>query len=353
VVTLDGIIFSLQRTGGISVCFQEFFKRVVAVDLDAELLLFDKSAETRVGGSSKHIRQCRHRFLERYRDCEVSPAATLFHSSYYRVPVSNKIPVVTTVHDFTYERFNSGIKRWVHSSQKFNAIKKASAIICVSDHTRKDLLELLPEIEAEKVHVIHNGVGSSFFPIEVESNYPTHRPYVLFVGSRVFYKNFRAVAESLENLTDLEIVCVGGGDFSEDELKFLEYKVPGRYRHEGDVSEKKLNQLYNQAQCLLYPSSYEGFGIPVLEAMSAGCPVVALNSSSIPEVAGDAALLLDSADPDLLVAAIEQTADTAFRREIRQKGFLQAQLFSWDQSFIQTLKVYEEVTGCAFPYRPL
>lgn len=350
-VCLDGIIFSLQQTGGISVCFQELFKRVVARGLDAEMLLFDKAAEARVGGHSEYIRQYRRRFQERYRACEVQAGTSLFHSSYYRVPTGGKIPVVTTVHDFTYERFNSGIRRWVHSTQKFNAIRKASAIICISHHTRKDLLELVPEIDERNVHVIYNGVGTAFHPVNDADGVPGRRPYALFVGSRVYYKNFLAAVEALAHVPDTELVCVGGGTFSGEELALLEKKLPGRYRHRGAISEAELNLLYNRAQCLLYPSSYEGFGIPVLEAMSAGCPVVALNASSIPEVAGDGALLLASAEPELLMTAIQQTADADIRNVLRHKGFRQASRFSWDESFIQTLAVYEQVLGSALRYR--
>lgn len=342
-ICLDGIIFSLQQTGGISTCFRELFKRAVSSGLDAELLLYDNAAEKRVGREC--IKQCRPRFMERYRDCRTPSTATLFHSSYYRLPANRNIPAVTTVHDFTYERFNSGIRRLVHSTQKFNAIRKAAAIICVSWHTRKDLLELLPEVNAQDVFVVHNGVSEAFHPLHDGAVSPFQRPSILFVGSRVYYKNFQSAVEAVARISDTELLCVGGGVFSGEELAFLEKRMPGRYRHRGAVSEEELNLLYNQSQCLLYPSSYEGFGIPVLEAMSAGCPVVALNCSSIPEVAGDAALLIDSAHPEALATAIERTANVDFRNDLRSKGFRQARRFSWDMSFSQTLKIYEKVIG--------
>jgi mannosyltransferase len=348
-LAIDGIIFSLQETGGISVYTRELFNRGILAGLNIELLLFDEQAISRLGDCHQAIQLSKWRFAERYRHC-ITPANTeLFHSCYYRLPQSKKIPLITTVHDFTYERFKSGPKRWVHSSQKYKAIKDAAAVICVSENTRKDLFEIMPDMAEEKVRVIHNGVGDSFFALQAQSYSSCQSPYVLFVGYRIGYKNFAAVVNALMLLSDVKLVCVGGGVFTESELLILERSIPGRYRHEGLVTNERLNYLYNNAACLLYPSSNEGFGMPVLEAMSAGCPVVALNLSSIPEVAGDAAVLLEAADPDLLAKAIEQVADNDFRQKIREKGFLQAHSFSWDHTFNQTIKVYEEVLGYTLP----
>jgi mannosyltransferase len=265
------------------------------------------------------------------------------------LPQSEKISSVITVYDFTYEYFSSGVRQLIHTAQKFKAIREATAVVCISENTRNDLLELVPGVDPDKVRVIHLAAGDSFFPLTAQSDPGHHRPIVLYIGSRVWYKNFEAAVESLTSLKDLELVCVGGGEFTESERKILERSIPGRYRHEGFINDERLNHLYNTAVCLLYPSTYEGFGIPVLEAMRAGCPVVALNMSSIPEVAGDAAILLDAAEPDLLAQAIGSVLDHDVRMEIRQKGLVQAQSFSWDHTVNQTIKVYEEVLGYALP----
>ena len=125
----------------------------------------------------------------------------------------------------------------------------------------------------------------------------------------------------------------------------MERAIPGRYIHHGHASGERLKNLYHGALCLVYPSAYEGFGLPVLEAMMARCPVIALRTSSIPEVAGDAAILLDAPDERDLADAIVKISGSDTRSELIVKGVVRSKLFSWDATYLKTRAVYEALLG--------
>lgn len=328
-IHIDSIIFHLQTSGGgISVYFKELIKRINNNNIIHTISPFPKGKLYRFF----NIKKC---------DCLV------FHSSYYRTTKQKNVHNITSVHDFTYEKFIRGPKRWLHSWQKFRAIRHSDAIICISENTKKDLLHYLPDMDPEKITVIYNGVSDLFF--QIQDLAPPEKKYLLFVGARGGYKNFKAAAEAVALVPGIELCAVGGGHFSKHERAWLDGLLQGRYRHAGMVTTEELNILYNLATALLYPSSYEGFGIPIAEAMRAGCPVIAVNASSIPEVAGEAGLLLESVDPNLMRDAIVHVLDQHNREQLVMKGLERAKRFSWDTTFEQTLAVYEKVLGRPLP----
>ncbi len=146
----------------------------------------------------------------------------------------------------------------------------------------------------------------------------------------------------IEELKDFYFVIIGGGDFSKCENDMLN-KIKNRIFHFSYISEKSLNILYNNASCLLYPSSYEGFGIPIAEAMKAGCPVISSNRSSIPEVAGAAALLVENLTKDAFKKQISKLENPIFRAKLINKGFLQCQKFDWQICANQTFNFYKKI----------
>ena len=334
---VDCIIYSLQQHGGITVYFNELLRRMNSRGFPHRTLKYsDVTGGEAVNQDLKSLR-----LAERYRRCQIPDVATLFHSSYYRLP-NRRIPVVTTVHDFTYEYFASFPRKYVHSWQKFSAIRSSDFIICVSENTRQDLLNFIPDVDPKRIYVVHNGVSSTFSPLESAAIVAVDRPrpYILYVGGRKGYKNFSIVLSALSKYSNIDLVCVGGGPLTSHEKLFVDKHLSTRFRIHTFVSDEELNLLYNNAYCLIYPSSYEGFGIPVLEAMRAGCPVIALNSSSIPEVAGDAALLIERPDVDELVSAINKLGSYEVRLCLRHRGFLRADQFSWEKTFEETLQIY-------------
>ena len=333
----DGIVFSLQETGGISVLFSEIIARMPAASY--ELMGFRERPPAALAGAAYSYH--RPRPFERLRRARASGAFSVFHSTYYRLPATKRLKVVTTVYDFVSERFGPVHRRAIHGFQKRQALAGSDRIICISESSRRDLLEFSGRSLADRAVVIPLAASDAFHPVSGVAVLPQ----VLFVGKRGGYKNFAAVVEALATLRDLTLVCVGGGAFTPPEAGLLQRRLPGRYRHAGYLSTAALNDEYTRSLCLVYPSLHEGFGLPILEAMRAGCPVIAVNGSSIPEVAGEAALLLEAGRPEEIREAIQQAAVTATRNELVSRGRDRAALFSWDETFRRTVAVYEELAG--------
>ena len=337
-VYFDYIIGALQSHGGVTVYFDNIVSRCIERGVPSKLLL-PNDVENKFGCESLSLEK---KTLQRYLKASFSLSNQdgygIFHSSYYRLPSHKELKVITTVHDFTYEKFIKGPAQWVHTWQKNRTIRNSDVVICVSHNTAKDLMQYCP-IDPKKIRVIHNGVSDSYHPLGGLSC--GHHQDVVFVGARSGYKNFKLAVESVATVANLSLQIVGGGSLTKDEIKHLERYLPNRYCWLGRLSDEELNQTYNQAYALLYPSSYEGFGIPVIEALRAGCPVIAVNVSSIPEVAGDAAILVN--EPTVAAFSDALIKLPAIRKQLITAGLAQAAKFSWDRCFEETLAVYNEL----------
>lgn len=338
---IDGIVFSLQRHGGISVYFRQLLARLARDRVSTTLTLHEPVLQTQAAACGTRVSNQRGRWLERYRSCTLPHPAALFHSSYYRKPSIAATPSVVTVHDFVYERcLPAGARRWSHSTQKFAAIRAAQAVICISRATHDDLLELVGEMPGQTLHVIHNGVDDAFAPLPHET---PERQFVLFVGLRAGYKNFDLALRALAHLPEYELVCVGGGPLRAEEFVAAAPSVRNRVRHAGFVCDAELNRLYNQAVCLLYLSRYEGFGIPVLEAMRAGCPVLCTPCRAVLEVGRGALTVVCEDDPAAVAAAVLRVAEREQRSALVSAGLAVAQNYSWERTYQQTREVYRSL----------
>lgn len=353
-IFLDNIVFDLQKAGGISVYWSELVKRyhgsgheVTFIEQRPETSnIFRKQVE--INPPNIFYQTCLPSKISRYLPVRLnmdSPA--IFHSSYFRVCNNANAINIVTVYDFIYELFESGLKQRVHRMQKKYALNNADAIICISESTKVDLLKLYPYLSPAKVKVIHIAAGNEFSPLEnitqVSGPYEQilNKKYILFVGSRSNYKNFNLAIEAVSKLNDFSLVAVGGGELTDNDNHKLS-PIRDRFFHVKSPSCKDLNLLYNFAFCLLYPSSYEGFGIPIAEAMKAGCPVITSSVSSIPEVAGDAGLKLEIICAAEIVAKINSLEKESFRAEVIERGYVQGNRFSWDRCFRETMECYEQ-----------
>jgi len=190
------------------------------------------------------------------------------------------------------------------------------------------------------IHVIHNGVSDKFRVLdEADIQQGRRAPFVLYVGQRAGYKNFARLVSAMAHLPVMQLICVGGPEFGAMELREMGEEVTSRLQHLRHVSEDDLNLLYNQAHCLVYPSTYEGFGIPVVEAMRAGCPVVCGPCEAVIEVGGDALLIAEGEDVKPLVQAIRRLSSSE-RNDFVARGLLRSKRYSWSRAHANTLEVY-------------
>lgn len=277
----------------------------------------------------------------------------IVHETYYstRSVAPRGSKVVLTVHDMIHERFPQSFSIADPTRrEKAIAVSRADHVICVSEQTRKDLIELLG-VPSENTSVVHHGFSLTPQNDAAREHNTGSRPCLLYVGSRRGYKNFdgllRAYGSSPSLKADFDLVCFGGGNFTASEREAIG-KLGAASSRVRQVSgdDSLLASYYRKARAFVYPSRYEGFGIPPLEAMSFGCPVVCSAVSSIPEVVGDAAEMFDPACPDSMRAAIERVVgEESLRVELIARGARRLQMFSWQRCAGQTLEVYRRIAA--------
>lgn len=287
----------------------------------------------------------------------------IMHLTYYN-PYALKIPgvkKVVTVYDMIEEvkRKDSRLDQVI--ANKKECIYKADHVIAISESTKRDILRLYPDVNEDKVTVIYIGtsmmtgkadiwdkVNSGTSQMQEENGKDKRFPekYILFVGQRGGYKNFdgfiKAVKPLLSNDKTLHLLCIGGGKFTPEELLMIQ-DVEDRIV-QMDADDETLVAAYSNALCFVFPSFYEGFGIPTLEAFSCECPAVISNTSSMSEVGGDAALYFDPENTDEMRSQIEKVlTDGDIKSGLINSGRERMKLFSWEAIARQTVDCYKKV----------
>jgi glycosyltransferase involved in cell wall biosynthesis len=263
--------------------------------------------------------------------------------------------IVVTVVDMIYEKFP---QYFVDAAQvietKKRCIEKADRVIAISNSTKRDILEYF-NIPEDKVVVTHLA-GSNFFKELPQSDknkfkeqFKLDKHFILYVGHRGGYKNFQMLLKTYslwKRKGDFDLICVGGASkWSKDEREVLtQTNLRDSVRLFGSFSDEGLRALYSCAYAFVYPSLYEGFGIPPLEAMSCGTPVIVSNTSSLPEVVGDAGLYFEPSSGEELLDALDRIVyDTNLREELVRKGLNRSKIFSWQETATKTHSTYRDL----------
>jgi glycosyltransferase involved in cell wall biosynthesis len=383
-ILYDHQAFALQSHGGVSRCFAELYKHFPK-DIEAEIALEESSnvymnelgigkpfgywldhfilpfqwplkkkmfvAYNLMRGKGEGYYWNQSKYNKEFTVKRLPKGGfDVFHPTYfddYFLPYLNGKPFVLTIHDMIPELYPQYYQRDDGQiTMKEKLVPLASAIIAVSENTKRDIIRLL-NVPEEKVHVVYHGCS---FPTKSDFAVPYHQPYLLYVGERGNYKNFLPFVYHLipvfNKHPELKVVCTGK-PFTEFETQFLkECGVNNRFINHWVATDEEFFALYHQALCFVYPSEYEGFGIPILEAYAADCPVMLNNASCFPEIAGDAALYFDmKMEQSNLAEKMEEmlSMNHEEREEMLAKQRKRLSRYSWDESAKKLAEIYRQV----------
>ncbi|MCG8440962.1 MAG: glycosyltransferase family 4 protein [Caulobacterales bacterium] len=285
--------------------------------------------------------------------------ADVVHAVSLGYPVATRKPLVVTVHDLgplTHPEFFTNTRPWVMERSLAQTVRQADAIICVSKATADEVRSVVGRDLGDRVRVVYEGVSPAFFEPADESSLDrlpglpdAETPFILATGKIGPRKNIQGVLAAMAELKDViphHLVLVGGDGWDADAALagLADPALQRRVHMIGYVGDDQLRALYHRAALYVHPSLYEGFGLTVLEAMATGTPVVTSDRSALPEVAGDAARLVDPTDPAALAAAIRDICeDAALRDTLISRGIERARAFRWDECARQVAGVYREV----------
>lgn len=373
-ILFDYCTFSAQRYGGISRYFTELARHLgMRQDITTKVfapLHINEYLPTLPNALRSGLKVPEIRYSGIIRDTvnrSVLPVhewlyrPDIIHETFYRIPWRRltKAKTCVTVYDMIHDKFEYLISqselKLFHANQKIKkqTIERAELVFCISEQTRTDLVELYG-IPKEKTRVTHLSASLPAIPASIPGSMPigsvNAKPYVLFVGSRGWYKNYSTVLQAFaadRTLSrDFDLVCFGGGSFSvaeREEIQRLGLTGSVNYRGGSDVD---LAQSYRAACAFIFPSRYEGFGLPLLESMWADCPLIASQASCFPEIAGTAAEYFEPLSVDDCVRALKTVLYSETRRdELIALGRDRRKMFSWQKTAEDTYLGYRALLG--------
>lgn len=359
-ILFDNQMFTFQRFGGVTRYFADLMYNLPAGEFGAEIPMrycenhyvtetygheYDKITFPR----NYRLRRQIYILVNKYLATKAvkNDDYDIFHPTYFNPYFLKHVkkrqkPFVLTIHDMTFERYPQDVLIYDRTiPHKKLLISEADHIIAVSENTKRDIVELLGTDPA-KISVVHHGYRMIGTPAS-----QLFDRYVLYVGERKGYKNFLPWLSAIRPIFNLDpnlkVVCTGS-PFSRAELKlFAKWNITDRLVHIS-ANDAQMASLYKYALCFVFPSHYEGFGIPILEAFANGCPVCLSNASCFPEVAGDAGLFFNPGDAQSMQDALkEMLVSAALRDELRHKGLERSKEFSLEKMVENTCRVYRKL----------
>jgi glycosyltransferase involved in cell wall biosynthesis len=350
-ILLDHQIFTMQTYGGISRMFVELYKefeKSTEVEPILPILFSDneyikeiKKVWSIFPKNKSFVKKLLYYVVNRIYSTFVLLKGDydIFQPTYYDpyfLPFLRGKPFVLVVYDMTHEIFPENVSiqdRTIEWKKKL--VHKANRIVAISENTKKDIVKFY-NIDKSKIDVVYLASSMKLPKKELDIDLPNR--YILFVGNRSGYKNFEFFFKSISNILEedkeLYLVCAGSSSFTEKEIDmFNDYMLVDKVKHIKFKSDEELAYMYSKAICFVFPSLYEGFGIPVLEAFACNCPVVLSNTSSLPEVGGDAVVYFNPKDEKSIEEGVRKVIyDCGIVKDLIEKGLKRLQMFSYSGS---------------------
>lgn len=354
------------RKGGIGYYTLNLLEALTGLDPQNEYLLFKttpRPPESPIPFLTRPNVRIIHTPKSRQKWRSYKEGLDLYHGTNFRLRGRGRKGNVVTIHDLAFKHYPYFLKK--QFGQFFSFLKTrrdvllADRIIAVSQHTAKDVLTFF-KINPQKVKVVYHGVDAHFRPdipeemiLEAKKKYHITTPrYILWVGTLEPRKNLATLIKAYGQMKTLHenysLVLGGGLGWKYEDILPLVQALEKRVIITGYLPREDMAPLYAGADLFIYPSLYEGFGMPLLEAMASGVPIIASKTSSIPEVIGDAGILIDPINIPEIKEAIERVLlDTSLRDSLKEKGIQRAKRFTWEKAALETLKIYQEAVDQA------
>ena len=370
-IIVDGIIFENQTHGGVSRIYAEILPRICDLDPSVKITILTAGPVVQLLPAHAHIRHIAMPGLQRFIPARWFPNLkkdlrgivlnnapvsvnpdTIWHSTNFTLPSQWRGRNICTVYDMNYELFPTFFDHIAGAqfrAYKQKCLQQADAIICISKSTADDLQTMYDIVSEKPVYVTHLACSAGFRKLSEPDAYyhpPTQNAFLLFVGQRQGYKNFDNFLRTYalwQVGKDVDMVVVGSAWISSEEDLLKELGLEQKVHLLTQASDEDLCLLYNLALAFVYPSLYEGFGLPLLEAMSCGCPIVASRISSSIEVARDCPIYFEPAQLNDLLRALDLVKGEGRNSDRVQRGLRLVKEYSWDKTAARTLAAYRSL----------